>query len=392
LIVGFSITILFSIALSFTAFWAFSKLDDAIDGLYERDLIGVKLLTEVSRDVQNVARNVNRVGLAHFSNDPESIKRSSETITKLKTDIEKDLKDADPTIRNKDLKAKLASIFPKVDQLYKLYIDKVLKTELGKDSGAAVSSILNNPEYRALLAEVSQLVLEVSDQKSSNAKKNVTASQTELDQIKLYMSLMLGASILLSFLVVYVVLQSVKRPLASLQKTILEMADSKLNTSVANTNLNNEVGEMAKAIQVLQTNLQQSFKAIGANSASVASSSEELAAVSIQMSSNAEETSAQAKVVADAADRMSSNTQMVATGIEEMSASIREISLSTVQASTVANQAVDVAKSTNETMSKLGKSTMEIGNVLKVISSIAEQTNLLALNATIEAARAGELG
>jgi hypothetical protein len=65
--------------------------------------------------------------LAHFSNDPESIKRSSETITKLKTDIEKDLKDADPTIRNKDLKAKLASIFPKVDQLYKLYIDKVFK-------------------------------------------------------------------------------------------------------------------------------------------------------------------------------------------------------------------------------------------------------------------------
>ena len=392
LIVGFSITILFSVALSGTAFWTFAKLHDAIDGLYQRDLIGVKLLNEVSRDVQNVARNVNRLGFSHFSNDPESIKRSSETIIKLKTEIEKDLKDADPTVRSKELKAKLASIFPKVDQLYKVYIDKILKIELGKDSGAAVASILNNPEYRALVAEISQLIAEVSDQKSSNAKKNVTATQTELGQIELYMMLMLGASVLLSVLVVFVVLQSVKRPLASLQKTILEMADSKLNTSVENTNFNNEVGEMAKAIQVLQTNLQQSFKAIGANSASVASSSEELAAVSMQMSSNAEETSAQAKVVADAADRMSSNTQMVATGIEEMSASIREISLSTVQASTVANQAVDVAKSTNETMSKLGKSTMEIGNVLKVISSIAEQTNLLALNATIEAARAGELG
>jgi hypothetical protein len=81
---------------------------------------------------------------------------------------------------------------------------------------------LNNPEYRALLAEVSQLIFEVSDQKSSNAKKNVTASQAELDQIKLYMSLMLGASVLLSFLVVYVVLQSVKRPLASLKKPFLK--------------------------------------------------------------------------------------------------------------------------------------------------------------------------
>jgi methyl-accepting chemotaxis protein len=392
LIVGFSITILFSLALSFTAFWTFAKLDDAIDSMYELDVIGVKVISEISRDIQDVARSVNRVGLSHYANDAESIKRASENIIKLKPQLEKDLKGADSTIRTKELKAKLASINPKVDQMYKLYIEKVLKIELGKDSGIAVSSILNNPEYRALLAEVSQLILEVSDQKASNAKKNVETLQAELDQIKLFMRLMLGVSVLLSFLVVYVVLQSVKRPLASLQKTILEMADSKLNTSVENTNLTNEVGEMAKAIQVLQTNLQQSFKAIGANSASVASSSEELAAVSMQMSSNAEETSAQAKVVADAADRMSSNTQMVATGIEEMSASIREISLSTVQASTVANQAVDVAKSTNETMSKLGKSTMEIGNVLKVISSIAEQTNLLALNATIEAARAGELG
>ena len=392
LIVGFSITILFSVALSFMAFWTFAKLDDAIDGLYERDVIGVKLLNETSRDLQDLARSVNRVALSHFANDAESIKRSSDYIIKLKPGFEKNLKDADPTIRTKELKSRLALIYPKVDQLYKSYVDKVLKIELGKDSGVAVSLILNNPEYRALLAEISQLLVEVSDQKAINAEKAVAATHTELDQIKLFMSLLLGASVLLSFLVVYVVLQSVKRPLVSLQKTILEMADSKLNTSVENTNLNNEIGEMAKAIQVLQTNLQQSFKAIGANSTSVASSSEQLAAVSMQMSSNAEETSAQAKVVADAADRMSSNTQMVATGIEEMSASIREISLSTVQASTVANQAVDVAKSTNETMSKLGKSTMEIGNVLKVISSIAEQTNLLALNATIEAARAGELG
>jgi methyl-accepting chemotaxis protein len=51
-----------------------------------------------------------------------------------------------------------------------------------------------------------------------------------------------------------------------------------------------------------------------------------------------------------------------------------------------------VAQVTNETVKKLGESSKEIGNVVKVITSIAQQTNLLALNATIEAARAGEAG
>jgi methyl-accepting chemotaxis protein len=61
-------------------------------------------------------------------------------------------------------------------------------------------------------------------------------------------------------------------------------------------------------------------------------------------------------------------------------------------ASSIAQQAVRQASATSETMHALGRSSQEIGQVVKVITSIAQQTNLLALNATIEAARAGEAG
>ena len=134
------------------------------------------------------------------------------------------------------------------------------------------------------------------------------------------------------------------------------------------------------------------LKSTAENASSLASSSEELTAVSQQMAGNAEETATQANVVSAASEQVSRNVASVATATEEMQASIREISKNANDSARVAKNAVGVAQMTNDTMKRLGESSLEIGNVIKVITSIAQQTNLLALNATIEAARAGEAG
>ncbi|MEI6257082.1 MAG: methyl-accepting chemotaxis protein [Planctomycetota bacterium] len=128
------------------------------------------------------------------------------------------------------------------------------------------------------------------------------------------------------------------------------------------------------------------------NTHAMASASEELTSVSQQMSAAAEETTAQANLVSAAAEQVSGNTRVVSESIESLVESIHDIARNSQAAAAVARDAVGQAATTSRTMDALGRSSAEIGQVVRVITTIAEQTNLLALNATIEAARAGEAG
>lgn len=140
------------------------------------------------------------------------------------------------------------------------------------------------------------------------------------------------------------------------------------------------------------TNLKLMMASVEETAAALSAASAELTATATQMSGTASRTSHESNSAGLAAEQVASGVQIVATNMEEMVASIKEIARSTNESSQMAKSTMSQATMTNATIAKLGASSQEIGDVIKVISSIAQQTNLLALNATIEAARAGEAG
>jgi methyl-accepting chemotaxis protein len=183
----------------------------------------------------------------------------------------------------------------------------------------------------------------------------------------------------------------ITRPLRAVADVLRAAADKDLSRAVP-VSSRDEVGAMAQAVNRANEAIQRMMRAVAEGLGTLSTESDHLTDVGHRLGTTASETSAQAETVTNAAAEVSRNVQTVAAGSEQMGSSIREIAQNANDAAKVASQAVGVAQTTNETVTKLGESSTEIGNVVRVITSIAEQTNLLALNATIEAARAGDAG
>jgi methyl-accepting chemotaxis protein len=188
-----------------------------------------------------------------------------------------------------------------------------------------------------------------------------------------------------------IVMRSILRPLGRTVLGLQALAAKDLTTRV-DVRSSDEIGQMATALDEAVDGLRGAMQAIRGNSRALASASDQLTGLSQQMTSGAEQAASQAAEAAGVVGEVGGSVQQVAGGTEELRASIDEIAKSAGTAAQVAAKAVHLAEQTNQTITKLGASSSEIGEVVKVITAIAEQTNLLALNATIEAARAGEAG
>ncbi len=335
--------------------------------------------------------------------------------------------------------------------------ERVMKEmkEMGENEKVLFAN-LQNPQRRSLASEIKELVPvyasafeevyqtinarngiikgeldrigpEVADE-IEKLKLNIKAQQDDLGpraeaEINTALMTVIIVSViafLFGIVAAFVIGKGISSPVVNMTNAMSKLADGDKESDIPAQDHKDEIGHMAKAVQVFKDNMIKADNLAAEQEASraerekraemvenlthrfdgdvsgvietVASAATEMDGTASSMSNTADQTSEQATMAAGAAEEASTNVQTVASAAEELSSSISEISRQVAQSTQIAGTAVVEVDGANEKVQGLAEAANKIGEVVALITDIADQTNLLALNATIGAARAGEAG
>lgn len=209
------------------------------------------------------------------------------------------------------------------------------------------------------------------------------------------------------------------RPMAALRSAMAALAEGR-TTEVPGVDRLDEVGEMARAVDVFRRNAEERdvlraeqekadlerqhrreaverlVAGFGDDVArrldAVIAEMTGLDHLAGELTAAGDETERLAEAATKGSEQSAGSASAVAEASDELRGAISEISEQIARTSQVTLRAAEMVEGANNRVGELAELAEAIGEVVTLIDNIAAQTNLLALNATIEAARAGEAG
>ncbi|WP_342441868.1 methyl-accepting chemotaxis protein [Lysinibacillus sp. FSL K6-0057] len=272
---------------------------------------------------------------------------------------------------------------------------------------------LDSTQGRLIIKQFDERVENLSNYQNEYVEGKMAATSSQIQDIKLQMMLLGGFAVIISLIIAMVVGSLMSRPINGMAKAAKKIAEGDLTAEQIRIKNRDEVGDLALAFNQMAANLKDLITNVRQNTVQVSGSAAELTASADQTIQATEQITSSIQEVASGSEAQGKNATESSEAMKNMTKGIQQLASTTAAVSELAIETNSEAKKGNDSLHRvisqmttintavlesasvvknLDGHSIEIGNIIGIITDIAEQTNLLALNAAIEAARAGDHG
>lgn len=217
----------------------------------------------------------------------------------------------------------------------------------------------------------------------------------------------------IAIVIAVVLSRKISLPIRKMEESIKEDEDGNITIKNVEIVSNDEIGELAKAVNAMMSNFRKLIEKVSATSAQVSAKSRELALIAEENTHAAQQMAVTIEGLAEISASQAEDTETSAESIDQMARSYAEIVRQTQEVTGAVDKTkvlsneglravqetrsklqenIAATKKVEQAISALAEQTEDIVQIVNTINAISTQTNMLALNAAIEAARAGEHG
>ncbi|MCP4596128.1 methyl-accepting chemotaxis protein [Neptuniibacter sp.] len=282
-------------------------------------------------------------------------------------------------------------------QEFSAYPEKMFSLRQAEDWNKA--NFLLGTEAAPRANKILKILAELRKQQDQILDKDNKALHDDYDSVLLWMFVGLVMVVIIGIAISMILAGSISKAVDQVVFRTRQIAKGDLTTADVEIDGDNEFAKLNKAINQMNTGLNDLVSKVTGSSLEIASASEQMMSASTASYNGMKDQQSEADQVAAAMN------EMVAS-VHEVSSFAQNASEQTSQAEVIVGEGRNLVDSNSQSIQELtqniqnaaavidelGNDTQGVNEIVNVINEIAEQTNLLALNAAIEAARAGEQG